>query len=160
MEPCTNRRKSQLRRLQNRFLGCFFGFRDPKTSLFDRLSLFRIPDIEVASWVMSNEVDSRIGASGDTKSTDHDIKSTDHDMKSTDHDIWRHFHDTSRHDAKVDLRRIVSDFLTLRIRVGEVVIVNNNSVVHRRTFAYRNCIWCPLTCLSHFRGSPCVTLTR
>ena len=117
-----NRRKSQLRRLQNRFLGCFFGFRDPKSRLFDRLSLFRIPDIELSSWVMSNEVDSRIGASRDTKSTEHDTKSTDHDMKSTDHDIWRHFHDTSRHHVNVDLRRIASDFLTLRIRVGVVVI--------------------------------------
>ncbi len=115
-----NRRKSQLRRLQNRFLGCFFGFRGPKSRVFDRDPLFRIPDIELSSWVMSKGVDSRIGASGDRKSTDHDTKSTDHDIKSTDHDIWRHFHDTSRHDAKVDLRRIVLDFLTVRIRVGEV----------------------------------------
>ncbi len=33
-----NRRKSQLRRLKNRFLGCFFGFCDPKSRLFDRKS--------------------------------------------------------------------------------------------------------------------------
>ncbi len=67
---------------------------------------------------MSNGVDSRIGASRDTKLTGRDMKSTEYDTKSTDHDIWRHFHDTSRHRANVDLRRIALDFLTSRNRMG------------------------------------------
>ncbi len=68
---------------------------------------------------MSKGVDSRIGANGDTKSTGRDIKSTEHDTKSTDHDILTTLGDTAAHDAKVDLRRIVSDFLTLTFRVGD-----------------------------------------
>ena len=67
---------------------------------------------------MSNEVDSRIGASGDTKSTDHDTKSTDHDMKSTDHDIWRHFHDTSRTTQKSTYVGSHFAWLTVAIRMA------------------------------------------
>ena len=68
---------------------------------------------------MSKGVVSRIGANGDTKSTDHDIKSTDHDTKSTEYDILTTLGDTSAHDAKVDLGQIVSDFLTCGNRVGK-----------------------------------------
>ncbi len=89
-----NRRKSQLRRLKNRFLGCFSGFRGPKSRVFDRNPLICIPYLELLSRVASNALDSTTGASGDTKSTDHDTKSTDHDTKSTDHDILTTLRDT------------------------------------------------------------------
>ncbi len=42
-----------------------------------------------------------------------------HDTWRHSHDTWRHFHDTSRHIVNSDLRRIVSDFLTVRNRVGD-----------------------------------------
>ncbi len=72
---------------------------------------------------MSNVLVSTTGANGDTKSTGRDIKSTEHDTKSTEHDILTTLGDTSAHDAKVDLRRIVCDFLTVRNRVGDAVFL-------------------------------------
>ena len=114
-----NRHKSELRRLQNRFLGCFFGFRGPKSRFFDRNPLIRIPYLSLSSWVMSRVIDSAIGASGDTKSTDHDTKSTGRDILTTLGDTFTTFGDTTAHVAKVDLRRIALDFLTAGNWVGE-----------------------------------------
>ena len=114
-----NRRKSQLRRLQNHFLGCFSGFRGLNSRVFDRNPLIRIPYLSLSSWVMSRVIDSAIGASGDTKSTDHDTKSTGRDILTTLGDTFTTFGDTSAHVAKVDLRRIALDFLTCGNRVGE-----------------------------------------
>ncbi len=114
-----NRRKSQLRRLQNRFLGCFSGFGDPKSRVFDRNPLICIPYLAILSRVMSIALDSTTGANGDRKSTECDTKSTDHDILTTLGDTFTTLRDTFSHDTNSDLRRIVCDFLTSGIRVGE-----------------------------------------
>ncbi len=72
--------------------------------LFDRNPLFRIPYLELSLRVMSNGVVATIDASGDILTTLGDTFTT--------------LHDTLAHDAKVDLRRIVLDFLTVGNRVG------------------------------------------
>ncbi len=83
------------------------------------------PYLERSSWVVANAIDSALGESTVQKSTGRNTKSTGHDTKSTDHDILTTLGDTSAHVAKVDLRRIASDFLTSRIRVGSHTVGEN-----------------------------------
>ncbi len=86
--------------------------------LFDRNPLFRIPYLELLLRVMSNGVVSTIDASGDILTTLGDTLTTLRDILTTLGDTFTTLHDTLAHDAKVDLRRIVSDFLTVGNRVG------------------------------------------
>ena len=75
----------------------FFGFCDPKSRFFDRKLSICLPYHDPGFRVTPSSIDSRIGASEDTFTT---------------------LGDTSAHVEKVHLRRIVSDFLTVRNRVG------------------------------------------
>ena len=101
------------------FLGCFAGFCDPKSRFFDRKPLIRLPYLLLLSRVMSIALDSTIGASGDTFTTFRDTFTTLGDILTTLRDTFTTLGDTSTHVEKVDLRRIASDFLTARIRMGE-----------------------------------------
>ena len=110
-----NRRKSQLRRLQNWFLGCFFGFCDPKMPLFDRKSTGGLPYLELVLQFMS-----RLSIPHQPKLlVENRPNATENRPNAT---ILCHFATLLRHlatilchsahDAKVDLRRIAYDFLT------------------------------------------------
>ena len=68
---------------------------------------------------MSRAIVSPLGASGDTKSTEYDTKSTEYDILTTLGDILTTLRDTFTTRRKVDLRRIVCDFLTSGNRMGE-----------------------------------------
>ena len=116
-----NRRKSQLRRLQNWFLGCFFGFCDPKMPLFDRKSTGSLPYLELVLQFMS-----RLSISHQPKLlVENRPNATENRPTSTqnrpDATFLCHFATLLRRFVQVancDLRRIVLDFLTSLIRVG------------------------------------------
>ena len=60
-----------------------------------------MPHLELESRVMSRVIDSRLGVSGDTKSTEHDIKSTAHDILTTLGDTFTTLRDTMQKSTYV-----------------------------------------------------------
>ncbi len=115
------RRKSELRRLQNRFLGCFFRFGGPKSRLFDRKSTGGLPYLGLLSRVMSRPSIShqpKLLVVSRPNATENRPTSTQnrHDATFLCHfaTLLRH----SAHDANSRLRRIACDFLTTWNSVG------------------------------------------
>ncbi len=69
---------------------------------------------------MSTVVDPRIGASTDISTTLCDIFMSQWRILASFRDTFASFRDTFAHVAKVDLRHIVLDFLTVGNRVGGI----------------------------------------
>ncbi len=91
-----NRRKSELRRLKNRFFAIYATQNATfRSQIADRFR-WVFPHLERMLWVTPMVFRLVLGESTDTKSTEHDTKSTEYDTKSTDHDIFRSKIDTPR----------------------------------------------------------------
>ena len=121
ISKCQNRRKSELRTLQNRFLVCFSHFRVSKFRFLIANRRSVSGDFAVSCHPVVVYVEARDYTSAETtgrKSTECDRKSTNIDRNATEMrpnaTLLRHFVQV----ANSGLRRIACDFLTSRIRVG------------------------------------------
>ena len=114
-----NRRKSELRSLQNRFLGCFSHFCDSKFRFLiaNRESVCgRLRYHEPALWVMSMANDSTLAANSDLFASRCDLFASRCDLFASRCDLFASrcdFFAYVRATRKNDLRRIVCDFLTI-----------------------------------------------
>ena len=119
---CHHRRKSQLRTLENRFFVCFCHFRDSKRPWRSKIADAERagwPYLELISGLMSMINDSTLAANSVLFAT----------LLRQDATVLRHDATLLRQDATVsrtfamsrksDLRHIVCDFLTVRVRVGD-----------------------------------------